>query len=187
MGVRCLVIGSARNWREDVEAACDLSEFDKIVVVKRTGIVWPGKIDAWVGLHNEMIDSMYRERMANGYPKPDRVYSWERPSGVKHITHTTDLLFPGQTVSASSGIFGAKVAVIDMKCDKVVLCGIPMEAEQGRFDHDKTWAHARSFIKGFEEAVPVMKEKVRSMSGYTLKLLGAPTIDWLNEMPHTGA
>lgn len=186
MVVRCLVVGSARNWQEDVEAACELAEFQKIVVVKRTGIVWPGKVDVWVGLHNEMIESMYNERMKNGYPKPEKVYSWEKPPKVKRITHTTEILFPGQTLSASSGIFGAKVALIDEKYDLAVLCGIPLDPKQGRFDHGKDWTHARSFIEGFNQAVPAMKHRVRSMSGYTQKVLGAPTIDWLNTMPHTG-
>ena len=187
MLTRCLVIGSARNWEEDVNAACELAEFNHFVLVKRTGIIWPHKIDAWVSLHGDTIQAMYKQRLANGFSEPERIYCWEKTARSKCVTHSGGFLFPGQTVSASSGIYGVKVALFDLKFDRVVMCGIPMDPKMGRFDHKDDWKHSRAFFKGFLQTLPHMKEKVRSMSGLTKQHLGAPTIEWLTGMPYTGA
>lgn len=183
---RCLVIGSARNWQDDVNKACQLIEFEHFVVAKGAGCVWPGPIDAWVTLHNEQIEGHVKKRKEAGYPPAQKIYSWEKPPRIPCITHRTEFRFPGQSISASSGIFAAKVALIDEGFDRVILCGIPLDPEQGRIDYadpSKKWVHARAFFKGFMQALPSMKEKVRSMSGETQKYLGAPTLEWLNGMP----
>lgn len=184
---RCLVIGSSKNWQEDVDAACKIAEFNHFILVKRTGIIWPYKIDAWVSLHGDTIQSMYNDRMKRGYPQPERIYSWEKTNRSKCVTHSGNYLFPGQTFSASSGIYGVKVALYDLAFDRVVMCGIPLDPSFGRFDHNENWQYAKTFIRGFNQVLPLMKEKVRSMSGYTQKHLGAPTIEWLTTMPYTGA
>ncbi len=185
---RCLVIGSANNWKEDVEAALDMAPFEHVILVKGIGTIWPGPADAWVTLHNEMIEGFVHKRKEKGYPDVPRIFSWDKPPKIKCITDRTSILFKGQVSSASSGIFAAKVASVDLGYNRVVLCGCPMESEFGRFDYDsrKPWQHASSFAKGFLQAVPAMLSRVRSMSGFTRKHLGAPTVDWLNGMPYTG-
>jgi hypothetical protein len=183
---RCLVIGSARNWEEDVAAAEAMAEFKHFVVVKGVGCIWPREVDAWVTLHNEMIESQVADRKKAGFSDAKAIYSWDKPPKIRCITHRTEFRWPNQKVSASSGIFGAKVAAVDLGFNRVVLCGCPLEAGWGRIDYTHAWTHARSFIKGFLQAVPDMIN-VRSMSGFTREHLGAPTIEWLNGMPYNGA
>lgn len=80
--------------------------------------------------------------------------------------------------SASSGIFAAKVALHD-GFDHVVLAGIPMNADVGHFTRGKTWAQRDCFIPGFEKSIPHLMGRVKSMSGYTRDVLGAPSVEWL--------
>jgi hypothetical protein len=91
-----------------------------------------------------------------------------------NITRRVTYRWPGMTSSASSGIYGAKVA-LDDGFDRVVLAGIPMQADSNHFTRGKSWAQRDSFMPGFELAIPHMLGKVRSMSGLTRERLGAPT------------
>jgi hypothetical protein len=66
-----------------------------------------------------------------------------------------------------------------------VLVGIPMDADAGLFVRGKRWAQRDAFMNGFEFAVPHLKGRVKSMSGYTMGVLGAPTPLWLAGDPQT--
>lgn len=113
----------------------------------------------------------------------------------KNIKRKTDYRFPGMNASASSGIFAAKVA-IDDGFERIVLAGIPMTKEAGHFlpktknvdgeIRSTIWNHLDNFAsgnpkipKGFELALPFMRGKVKSMSGYTAQVLGTPDRAWL--------
>ncbi|BAQ18321.1 hypothetical protein GL4_2888 [Methyloceanibacter caenitepidi] len=62
---------------------------------------------------------------------------------------------------------------------KIVMCGIPMDMRMGRIDGREGWPSAQRYLRRFEEALPYMQDKVRSMSGRTKDLLGPPTPEWL--------
>lgn len=177
MAKRCLILGSANCLWKDIEAARSMAEFDGVVAAKGAGIHYPGHLDAWVSLHPERFVKDIATRAALGYPAANRTYGYKAGDGYSHWTMYK---FEGQKRSGSSGLFACKVAV-DLGFERLVLCGIPLEKEQGRIDDMKDrWNGASSFRQGFIEAMPHLKDTARSMSGWTKLQLGAPTPDWLN-------
>lgn len=175
---RCLVLGSANTLRSDLRAALELSEFEGVVACKGAGLEWRGNLDAWVSLHPDRLPRDIAWRRELGYPDAARTYGHIAAPGA---SHHTEYKFPKQKTSGSSGLFGIKVALIDLGFDRVVLCGIPLMREEGRIDGKVRWSGAEAFKKGWHEALPHLENRVRSMSGWTKQLLGSPTPEWLGE------
>lgn len=190
-----LVIGCAANVWEDVKAACDLVHYDAVYCVKQIGINYPRTFQTWITLHPEAMDDYEAQRhnlgLPNGYeivaPPPHELGM----HGAKgNITRRVSYLWSNKSnASASSGIYGAKVALED-DFDRVVLAGIPMTPEAGHFKPEsknvagqvrgKVWTQHNAFVSGFNFAVPYLIGNVKSMSGHTMKVLGAPTLEWLH-------
>jgi hypothetical protein len=179
MSRRCLVLGAALCLFADIEAALDLAPFDGVVAAKGAGRHWPRELDSWVSLHPEMLVADARVRAERGFP-PAAEHVVHEQANIEHklFTHRLPYLFPGQTKSGSSGLFAVKRA-LDLGFDRVVLCGIPLARDQGKIDKGPIWPGAESFRQGFEQAAPHLIGKVRSVSGWTRKFLGAPDAEWL--------
>jgi len=179
---KALVVGCAACVWDDVAAAQAMVTFDAVYCVKLAGVHWPGRFDAWVGLHPEWQEVYSRQRAGNGLPNgyetvapPDDELGYQAKN--KAIDRHVSYRWPGMTASASSGIYGAKVA-LDDGFDRVVLAGIPM-SNASHFSRGKPWRDADSFWKCFLQALPHMTGRVRSMSGRTLDVLGEPSPSWL--------
>lgn len=180
---RALVIGCAEGVWSEVDWAQSLCEFDTIYCVKLAGVHWQGGRFVWVGLHPEFMEKYRAERAALGLhsdyetvgPLPNEVGR----HGHHHVDRRVTYRWPGMNASASSGIYGAKIALDDGH-DRVVLAGVPMTQEAGHFTRGKPWAQRACFMIGFDKAVPFLMGKVRSMSGHTQDILGRPDPDWLN-------
>lgn len=180
MARRCLVLGSAKCLWDDVNAALDISEFDGVVAAKHAGVVWPGKLDAWVSLHPERFGQIIAQRKAAGFPPAPRLFGHERATPRQGL-ELTQYRFEGQKTSGSSGLFAAKVALEDLGYDRAVLCGIPLTKSDGRLDNVALWHGAVAiFQAGFNEALPRINHRLCSMSGWTMHLLGRPTAKWLD-------
>lgn len=178
-----LVLGGAGCVWEDVDAALALGEFSGVVACNDVGAAWPGKLDAWVSLHPEKFGIWSAQRVAAGYPFPGAILAHEEASGRKGlpacVTGRTNFRFPGQRESGSSGLFALKVALVDLGFDKAVLCGVPMDAGPGHFFDPAAWRAAVSHRRGWHDVIPTLKNKARSMSGWTREQLGAPTSSWI--------
>lgn len=181
---KALVVGSAACLWNDVAAARALTSFDAIYCVKLTGVDWPERFDVWCGLHPEWMADYVVQRKAKGLPDGyEIVVPLEKEVGRKsRDAMSPDMrrcsyLWPGMNASASSGIYGAKVA-LDDGFDRVVLAGVPMD-NSNHFSRGKPWLQLDSFLKGLKLSIPHLKGRVRSMSGRTRDLLGAPSPEWL--------
>lgn len=192
---KALVIGCSANVWAEVAAAKALASYDAIYCVKQIGIYYPDAFDCWITLHPEAMDGYELQRYTLGYlnsysivaPPPHELGS----HGAKgKIARRVSYLWSSESnASASSGIYGAKVALAD-GFERVVLAGVPMSPEGGHFmpeskavsgqKRGKIWTGCAAFEVGFNNALPYLKDKVRSMSGRTQKALGAPTQEWLN-------
>lgn len=179
-----LVIGCSMGVWDDVEAAFRLSRFDRVYCVKLAGVYWPEEFDVWVTLHPEYMDDYEARRHAKGYPGGYEIVAplegeveyRNRKKG--RVTRRVSYRWKGMNSSASSGIYGAKVARDD-GCDRVVLAGIPMSDEPHFARGRSSWEQRDSFLPGLEVALPHMRGWCRSVSGLTSEKLGVPTPEWL--------
>lgn len=163
---------------DDINAALDIGEFDGVVAAKLAGVLWPGRLDAWVSLHPERFAGDIEKRRRLGHPPALRLFAHETASEQAGVSRTS-YRWPGQKRSASSGMFAAKVALEDLGFDRAVLCGVPLDKEAGRLDKLVFWPGASSFRQGFNEALPRINHRLCSMSGWTMLRLGRPTASWL--------
>lgn len=183
-----LVIGSARCLWDDVKAARELFRFDAVCCVKRVGIHWPEPFQVWATLHPEYMDEYEARRAALGHPGGYEIVA-PLPGEVGmhgkkgRIARRISYRFDGMNASAGSGIYGAKV-MLESGFDRVVLAGVPMNDDPHFLDHEKwgtgKWTGVGSFLFGFEKAAKHLMGRVKSMSGHTRDVLGAPTPEWIH-------
>ena len=154
-----------------------LGDFDFVIACNDVGAIWPGHLSAWVSLHPEKLGRWRDQRRANGHPE-----------AARHMTHgdylpswaeQTEFRFPGQDRSGSSGLFAVKVALMELGAERAVLAGIPLERSSHFFDREQ-WEAAVGYRAAWESLRPCYRARMRSMSGWTAQLLGAPTADWIN-------
>jgi hypothetical protein len=168
MPLRALVIGGSGSALEEADAALKLFEPDAVLVVNDLIARWPGKIDYACTLHSEKLAGWIRERRGN-----QRFQVWcHRPFRGVHRT-TKDW-------AGSSGLFAVKIA-IEEGFEKVVVAGVPMLGSAKHIARNREWGSARTYQRGWTTHVAEIKDKVRSMSGWTKDLVGFPTPEWLGE------
>lgn len=181
---KALVVGCAANvWRE-VDEAQSIGSFDRVYCVKLAGVHWAEGYFIWCTLHPEFMDKYESERrdlgMSGEYEIVAPLENEVGGHGKKgRIARRVSYRYKGMNASASSGIYAAKVA-LDDGFNRVVLAGVPLQQDGGHFTRGKPWMQVDSFTGGFEQSVPHMKGKVRSMSGLTRDVLGYPDKEWLN-------
>lgn len=172
-----LVLGGASCVWDDAAAAQDLFSPGIVVAVNDIGARWAGRLDYWCSLHPDKMQAWCKGRMERGLKPAGCHVGHEMHPGIDKVI---DYRWPGMNASGSSGLFAVKVA-LDHGADRVVLAGVPMKPEQAHFFAGATWSDCQSFIDGWHDALPFIKDKVRSMSGYTKQILGAPSPEWLAE------
>jgi hypothetical protein len=179
---RALIIGCAKGVWDEVKAAKALTSFDTIYCVKMAGIEWNEGFFWWVTLHPEFMENYKASRTKLGLPNTYKVIGPLEGECGRHSVHPVDrrltYRWRGMTSSGSSGLFGIKAALDDGH-DKVILAGIPMAQQAGHFKRREEWFHCESFKLGWEAAMPHLKNKVKSLSGWTERVLGKPTPEWL--------
>lgn len=185
--IRALVVGGANGFGNDVRAALELFEPDVVYVCNDMGVSYQS-FDYWVTLHPEKMAKWKKERaqLVTGEHPPTVGPLWkEVGTEPKKFAHTMDRQasyrwHDGQRSSGSTGLFAAKVA-LDDGCTHVVLAGVPMSAKAGHHFRRGHWKDCDAFLPMWRESLPYIRDRVRSMSGWTLELLGRPTPTWLVE------
>ena len=149
---------------------------DSIVAVKDIGITYP-HVDHWVTYHPERLKRELAQRRQLGYSDPKFIWTYDR------IRLKDDLGVPIKRIGRKGGSSGYMGMWVGLEvADKVVLCGIPMDPKMPHYRRPKKrgWPEAEMYRKVWLDNLPLLKDRVRSMSGWTKDLLGAPTADWLS-------
>jgi hypothetical protein len=144
-----------------------------IIAVNDVGVYWPRPFDHWVSLHAEKMARWQRERARAELP--GEYHSW----GTRPYRHVTPW------ARGASGMLAVQVAQV-VGCTRVVLCGMPMTVsphfvESVEHGPEEVWWGADSHWLSWDKHAKKMQGWVRSMSGKTQKLLGRPTVAWLEE------
>jgi len=162
-----------------------LEQFDQIQAL--LGGDWPGYIlsvndiapwvpypvDHWCSMHHDKLAEWAEEHPEC---KGIRWCARDYEGMIHQVTGTEDRW------NGSSGLYAVEVAVKRLHLQKVVLCGVPMDGTdhviRGEpWGRDQWWP----LRDGWCAAYPEIKEKVRSLSGWTQCLLGEPTEVWLTD------
>lgn len=186
VAVRALVLGGGAEVWDDLarlEEMLGRPWSDMVVAANDIGCHWERELDHWVTLHPDRMKGWAHTRAAKGYPSPGAL--WSR--------HSLNGKFKAQGLRAgknwgggSSGMMACAVAVDMMGANRVVLCGVPMTktphfAASTVHQRAKAWTSADGHFRVWRREVGRMRGVIRSMSGRTRELLGAPTLAWLNE------
>ena len=178
-----LVIGSAEGCFEEADEALKLwgpDGPDAIAVINDSIPRWPGRIDYICTLHVEHLGGWLRAREQAGYPMGAQCWSYQQRRGSRDVRHPNPMIQHIATDWAgSSGLYSVRVLILE-KFQRIVLAGVPMEKVRGHIVRNRPWTAADGFHTGWKKRLPEIKDKVRSMSGWTKGLLGAPTSEWLN-------
>ncbi|ASY62517.1 hypothetical protein SJ05684_c10600 [Sinorhizobium sojae CCBAU 05684] len=176
--MRAVVIGGGAPVWDELEQAESLCDFDLLIAINDAGAKYPGIVDYWVTLHPEKLGIWAKQRQENGFaPARHHVAHEDNTHAARRNAFPLSFMVP-YTWPGSSGLFAVEVAIKKLGCEKIVLCGVPMTATPHFFDN-VNWDAVAGFWDAWPIAYPHIKDKVRSMSGRTKELLGAPSRAWL--------
>ena len=167
------VLGGASGVWSDLAALTQIAAPGLVVACNDAGTVYPGRLDGWVTLHAEKLTGWMDRRPAKDFRAFTIKGHWDHSGGVEIVR---------ERWAGSSGLYGVQIALEVLGASRVVLCGVPLDPEKGHyFAPGDPWPEAELYRAGFRAALPVIRDQVRSMSGYTRELLGAPRPEWLND------
>ena len=163
-------------WLIVGSAACvwdDMARWGKhkgrTIVVNRMIEQYQGRIWAGATLHPEMAEQFRAARAGNW-----RLYAPEPAEGVSHV-HPKLRMWNGSSV-----LYAVRIALAE-GADRVVVAGAPLDDSPHCYaDGTSLRPHLTQYRHGWERAVPELGGRVRSLSGWTARLLGSPTDKWLN-------
>jgi hypothetical protein len=185
---QALVLGGASCVWQDLltfEQGFDRSWDGLVVAANDVGAHWPRDLDHWVTLHSDKFPSWQDLRAAHGFAAGYRTWCrWYRPDIPVDFRVRP-------WAGGSSGMLAVQVALEGLGCTHVVLCGVPMTqtphfAETKERFHS-VWIAANAHWRDWEKCRAQFGDRVRSMSGRTRELLGAPSLEWFGRTPEAGA
>jgi hypothetical protein len=128
---------------------------------------FPHHIDHAVTLHPDKLRAWLGRR--GNKNKPRCVWAHKACDGATN--HTKDW-------NGSVGLFAVKIAR-ELGHEKILLCGVPMDPKDKHFVRKVEWAAAKQFKHTWDQRKKEIAPYVRSFSGWTAQILGAPTINFL--------
>lgn len=184
---RAVIVGRSAEALAEYAAARALCDYRSVIVVGKTAECFPDRIDHLVSFHVELFDKWVATRAANGHPPPACYWGaiWKGRRLGQDRTRCMPLRF-SKSIGGSSGFLATQIALDELGVDRAVLAGMPMESS-GRHlaeacterEVGKPWGEADAYWPTWVESASLLLDRVRSMSGRTRALLGAPTREWL--------
>lgn len=172
-----ICLGGALSVWDDLKKAMELVK-DRphlIVAANHAGLLFPGDIDAWVTLHPELLPEWMADRKEAGFNDDYQAFVHSNRRKLFDVEEVP------QRWSASSGIFAAQVALDALDCAGAILCGVPIAPEGGHIVDPGEWPLSERYRPGVLQARD-QGAPIRSMSGWTAKVLGKPSKSWLTEI-----
>jgi hypothetical protein len=165
------VLGGASCVFDDAKLALGLFTPDAVFAINDMIARWPERVDYVVTLHPEKLAGWLRQRKKAGYGMHFQTWAHARKPNSLPVDRVTP------DWGGSSGLFACKVA-LEEGFDKIVLAGVPMTVRDKHFVRNKEWSAATGYLAAWKKRHPLLKDNVRSMSGFTRDLLGEPCAVW---------
>lgn len=179
-----VVIASACCWEDDMHTFLEGYESPvDVIAVNDAGWLYEGDIDHWVTLHPEHFPVWLDKR-----PTRDGILFWTGADRT-HRYDGVDFNTVGHWGAGSSTLFAVTVGLY-MGYSRMVLCGAPMVSvphAAGASEWDgKPWPNHEVQVhrQGWTYHKDRIAGSVRSMSGWTRDLLGAPDAEFLYDRTH---
>lgn len=181
MLTRGLIIGRGAGVLEQASAAADMAYFSTVVAINVAGCDFPHRVDHWVSYHPGAFALWRSKRRAHGLEVRD-IQFWTAEHKHVKMKGLVDPVVEAIPCphGGSSGLLATWLGLTVLGLDKIVLCGIPLE-NTPRYDDPTNWHEAMSYRPAWVDNKEELASKVRSMSGWTKNLLGAPTRAWLHD------
>jgi hypothetical protein len=182
---RGIVLGTAPSMWDDLDAARAILGRLRwsLIAVNGAGWMYIDPIAMWCSVHGFRLVKWIERRRERGLDMGFTAYAnfgdredsadvvrWNRPNG-----------------GGSSGLYATLVA-LELGYDRLILCGIPITGDtRHNYDSGETIVKAdcayEAYRSGWIKSHDVIKNRVRSMSGWTREQLGVPTEEWLRTLP----
>ena len=176
-----IVVGRARDALIEYAAARAFCPDACVVMVGQMGVAFPDPINHWVSFHVELFNHWIPKRAAAGFSTAGCYWGVEyRGCRLGESTTSARPLRYVKCVGGSSGLAATLVAIDELRAERVILAGVPLTARAGQYNGAETWDEASKYWAAWEEQMPRLLGRVRSMSGRTRDALGAPTEEWIN-------
>jgi hypothetical protein len=168
-----LIIGAASCGQEDIQSAIEIirhagRDYDVTIIGMDAAGMHVIPCEYVATYHPAEIQDIRTRREAIGGNLDYRLISHE---GKQPGVDIVEPLNPGDR-SGSSSLLGT-LAALKMGYGRIILCGCPLI---GKNEHGGSYD---SFRIGWTNKQKYLNDRVRSMSGWTKELLGAPTDEWL--------
>jgi hypothetical protein len=157
-----IVVGSAPCTQEDL-ASLPPMEADYMLIGLDSVEKYLGHVQYMATHHPAEIQQTTERRRKAGGNTDWRTISHEKRPGVDIVTPLNG------KPSGSSAMLGILTA-LKLGYNRIICCGCPLTG-------DKKY---ESFHRGWTSRLDLIKDNVRSCSGWTRDLIGEPTEEWLN-------
>lgn len=169
-----IVLGGAQGVWDDYRAAARLCPVHDVAAVNEAGRDYEGHLTLWCSLHPEKLGDWQLRREKAGR-NTDYTAVSHKEHAMTRVDRVVNEIWPG-----SSGLYACQVGAITYGYQRLILCGIRIDASPHYHGTDP-WDGVRIYRRGWMEATdqPELRGRIRSMSGWTADYLGTPDKDWL--------
>lgn len=174
-----LVIGGGKDAWAEVEQAKLLASGKPLTIIacNHAARDYQGFVHHSVTMHPDLRERFWiPQRRAAGLPDAGQLWHPRHRGAVANST-------PIESQGGSSGMLCVTVAR-HLGFNRIMLAGVPMTKLDGHYDDPKPWTEARQYHNVWNRLAPALQGTVKSFSGFTRELLGAPSEEWLNADPN---
>jgi len=161
-------------WPGLVVVCNDMAYKAAVCPERHIGRRWTGPLHHWTTLHAEKMGGWKRQREQAGLDMNFATWSAVNRTIIQYH-------FEGWK-DGSSGLYATGVVLKALRIPKALLCGVAMDGTKNTFT-GREWASHHRYQKGWTKNRDALTDRVRSMSGWTRLMFGAPTLDWIGLVP----
>src|ERR1044072_7898190 len=175
-----LGLGRANQVFAEGEAAMKLGPIDYVLAGRAIAVDFE-RVDIWCWFHAELFPDFAERRAKKGFAPVKEYWTTTYHGRGRGPVKGMDIKSIEWNMGGSSGMVATFIALDKLHCGRVMLAGIPMTPEGGRYDDGKPWPEALVQRGAWITHLEHMLGRVRSFSGWTLETLEGkpPTTEWL--------